>query len=74
MLRTLCLIVTLLASSSPAWTQNGHTPAEEKACRGDAHRFCKDDLGDEFQTASCLQDHRAQLSRACRAVLENHGQ
>jgi cysteine rich repeat protein len=75
MVRSLCLVIVLVAGSSPPWAQAdqfAHSPAEEKACRGDAHRFCKDDLSDEFRTASCLQDHRDQISRACRAVMENH--
>jgi hypothetical protein len=74
MVRSLCLVIVLIAGPSAAWAQGNqiqHSPAEERACRGDAHRFCKDDLSDEFRTASCLQDHRDQVSRACRMVLEN---
>jgi hypothetical protein len=73
MLRSLCLFIVLLAGSGAAWAQGmPHSPAEERACRGDAHRFCKDVLSDEFQVASCLQEHREHVSRACRAVLEHH--
>jgi hypothetical protein len=76
MVRSLCLFTALLAGSGAAWAQAGlpHTAAEEKACRGDAHRFCKDVLGDEFQVASCLQEHRAHVSHACRTVLEGQKQ
>lgn len=77
MARILCFIVVLVAGSGAAWAQDGqsigHNPAEERACRGDAHRFCKDELADEFRTASCLQEHRDHLSRACRAVIEGRG-
>jgi hypothetical protein len=74
MVRTLCLFIVLLAGSGAAWAQSGppHSAAEERACRGDAHRLCKEVLSDEFQVASCLQEHRERVSRACRAVLEQH--
>jgi Cysteine rich repeat len=75
MVRILGLLAVLVAGSGTAWAQGGlaHTPAEERACRGDAHRFCKDVLSDEFQVASCLQEHRAHVSSACRTVLQGRG-
>jgi Cysteine rich repeat len=77
MVRCLVLVAAVLAVSivaRAAETPFGtHTAAEEKACRGDAHRFCKEELADEFRTASCLQEHREKVSRACRDVLEGHG-
>ena len=75
MIRSFCLVFAVLALSTVARAQDpaGHTAAEERACRGDAHRFCKDDLTDEFRTASCLQEHRVHLSRACRTVIEGRG-
>jgi hypothetical protein len=74
MVRTLSIVVALLAGSGAAWAQSGlaHTPAEEKACRGDAHRLCKDVISDEFQVASCLQENRHRVSHGCRTVLESH--
>jgi hypothetical protein len=73
MVHTLCLVIVLIGSGA-AWAQSGppHSAAEERACRGDAHRLCKDVLNDEFQVASCLQEHRDRVSRACRAVMEGH--
>ena len=74
MLRSLCLVSTLLFLTSSGWAQDKQTPsAEERACRGDAHRFCRDAIPDEFRIASCLQEHRDRLSHACRAVLDGHG-
>jgi hypothetical protein len=86
MVRSLFLVATLALVSTNAWTQDnqhhrpGNNAAEEKAntvegraCRGDAHRFCKNEIPDEFRVASCLQDHRARISHACRAVLDGHG-
>ena len=51
------------------------SPAEQKACSGDARRHCRDVLsqGDAFVLA-CLQRHRQQLSRGCQGVLQKHGQ
>jgi hypothetical protein len=75
MIRSTCIVLALLAISTVARAQDpaGHSAAEERACRGDAHRLCKDDLADEFRTASCLQEHRDHVSRACRAVMDGHG-
>ena len=64
-------LIVIAATSGAAWAQT-HTAAEERACRGDAHRLCKEVLHDEFQVASCLQEHRDHVSRACRAVMESH--
>ena len=49
MTRILCLVI-LLAGSGAAWAQSGppHSAAEERACRGEAHRLCKEFLHDEF--------------------------
>jgi hypothetical protein len=71
MVRSLCLAIALIAGSNAAWAQT-HTAAEERACSGDAHRFCKEFLADEFRVTSCLQEHREQISRACQAVLDGH--
>jgi hypothetical protein len=74
MVRSLCLASAFMLLTTTGWAQNNQSPsAEEKACRGDAHRFCRDALPDEFRVASCLQEHRDRLSRACRAVLDGHG-
>jgi len=81
MFRSFCLVVALAAGSSGAWAQshqfrphtNYKNTEEERACRGDAHRFCREDIPDQFRVASCLQEHRERLSRACRSVLEGHG-
>jgi predicted lipoprotein len=74
MLHTFSFIAVLVVSTGTAWAQSGipHTPAEEKACRDDAHRFCKNVLFDEFQVASCLQEHRNRVSHACRTALQGH--
>ncbi len=72
MVRTLSIVVVLMAAAMGAQGALAHTPAEENACRGDAHRLCKNVLSDEFQVASCLQENRGRVSPNCRAVLESH--
>jgi len=75
MVRSVSLVIVLLLISSAASAQNRFRPAtpEDRACRGDARRFCRDAIPDQFRVASCLQEHRNRISRACRSVLENHG-
>lgn len=50
------------------------TPQEQAACRPDSNKFCREAEPDSFRVLSCLQRNRAKLSRACRRVLESHGQ
>lgn len=75
MIRIFVLVAVLTAAASAAIAQSG-TPAEQAACRPDVRRFChaiKPDAGNGSFLA-CLQEHRAKLRRACREVLESHGQ
>lgn len=74
MIRILVLLAVMVAASSTAIASG--TPQEQAACRPDVRRFChalKSDAGDGSFLA-CLQEHRKQLHRACREVLESHGQ
>jgi hypothetical protein len=78
MVRSICIAAAFFLLSTAGWAQNNqlvqnNNSVEDKACRGDAHRFCRDALSDEFRVASCLMEHRDRLSHACRAMLESHG-
>lgn len=74
MIRILVLMAALTAASSAAIAQSG-TPQEQAACRPDVRRFCHTVVGSgNGPVLACLQEHRAQLRRACRDVLESHGQ
>jgi hypothetical protein len=73
-------LVALAADRAPAQdnppppaTFNG-SPDEQTACAPDATRYCREDLSDTFRVLACLQQHRQRLRRACREVLEAHGQ
>lgn len=68
------------AAISTAWAQKSaqdqigpHSAKEEDACQGDAHRFCRGAIPDQFRVLQCLQVNRLKLSRACQGVLQNHG-
>lgn len=50
------------------------TPEEQAACRPDSTAFCRDAVPDQLRVLACLQQNRQRISRACRQVLESHGQ
>jgi hypothetical protein len=50
------------------------TPEEQKACRPDVVKMCKDYAPDKFRILACLQANQVRLSPACRAVLVHYGQ
>jgi hypothetical protein len=75
MLRSVSLVLAVFLASSAALAQNysqENTP-EDRACRGDARRLCKDDIPDQFKVGSCLQANKERLSRTCKTMLEGHG-
>lgn len=49
------------------------TDAEKAACRSDAIKFCKSDIGNPQAMFACLKQHKAELSQACLQVVEAHG-
>jgi hypothetical protein len=73
-LLALALLPLALPTGALAQDQRG-TPEEQKACNRDVQHFCRAviDQGD-LVILSCLQQNRAKISRACDAVLKNHGQ
>ena len=84
------LALALLLTSGIAWAQQGPkqakpqeptmsgpfegTPEEQAACRRDSTTLCRDAVPDTFRVLACLQQNRARISKACREVLESHGQ
>jgi hypothetical protein len=75
MVRSISVLFALIVMSGAAFAQANpeeNTP-EGRACRGDANRFCKADIPDQFKVGSCLQEHRDRLSRACKEALASHG-
>ncbi|MBX6328261.1 MAG: hypothetical protein IRY89_06765 [Pseudolabrys sp.] len=50
------------------------TPEEQAACSHDATTFCREQIPDTLRVLSCLQQNRSRLRKACRQVLEAHGE
>jgi hypothetical protein len=50
------------------------TPEEQAACRHDSTTLCRDAIPDTLRVLACLQQNRQRISKACREVLESHGQ
>jgi hypothetical protein len=84
--KAILLLAVLVAGSTPALAQlplplpfppfplPQGTPEERAACAPDVHRFCENALPDTFRVLQCLQANRSRISRACREVLQRHGQ
>ena len=70
---SLILAVVLISNAALTQTYAQENSQEDRACRGDARRLCKDDIPDQFKVGSCLQMNKERLSRACKEVLASHG-
>jgi hypothetical protein len=84
--RARIMLAFLLASATSAWAQFPPQPPappmpgseqDRAACQPDVVRFCHAELAtnqdDVFAILGCLQRNRAQISVACRQVLERNG-
>ena len=56
----------------PFLTPRG-TPEDQRNCRPDAARLCKEVMGNDDQVLRCFQARRRELSPPCLAVLEKYG-
>ena len=87
MTRSLFLLAILLASAAapvraqqqqpsfplpPFLTPRG-TPEDQRNCRADAVKFCKDYIDNDDAVLRCFQTNRAKLTPACQGVLEKYG-
>jgi hypothetical protein len=70
----LAMSVVATFAQGPAYAQYQGTGPDQAACRPDVRRYCRQIGGDQMRVLACLQDHRRQLSRRCRGVLERNGQ
>lgn len=85
MARSLVLLAILMASSvTPSLAQNTPfplppfltprgTPEDQRNCRPDAIRLCREVMDNDDATLRCFQAQRAKLSPACAGVLEKYG-
>jgi hypothetical protein len=66
-------LILSLAAGSLAQAQSGPSPQEQMACRSDAGKFCAEHIGKPPQMNACLKANKANLSEACRKVVESRG-
>ena len=69
-MRFIVLVLLLLTETSRSFAQ-GHmgTPQEQQACRRDAQRFRRKQLGDDGAVQQCLMQNRSGLSKSCQKYL-----
>ena len=74
-MRFIVLVLVLLLTETSLSFAQGHmgTPQEQQACRRDAQRFCRQQLGDDGAIQQCLQQNRTRLSNSCQKVFASHG-
>jgi len=74
-MRSLVLALVVLLTETSLGFAQGHmgTPQEQQACRRDAQRFCRKQLGDDGAVQQCLQQNRTKLSKNCQNVFASHG-
>ena len=67
-------LVILLTGTSLSFAQDHKgTPQEQQACRRDAQRFCRQQLGDDGAVQQCLQQNKTKLSKGCQKVFASRG-
>ena len=78
MLRTIVIATLFASAATGALAQASNrsvTAQEQKACAKDVSRYCRTVMNEaDLVILSCLQQHRAKISKACDAVLASHGQ
>jgi hypothetical protein len=78
--RSLLVALALVACPAAGEAQQGSpvgsrgSQEDQRACTPDARRLCREYVGDDMAVLACFKQQAAKLSRACRAVLERHGQ
>jgi len=69
MLRTvaaIAFVAVTIVGPAYALDKNSGTPEARAACTKDAFKFCTGSFPDADAVFGCLQQHRAELSAACR--------
>jgi len=66
-------MIAAIIASTPVLAQQAPTRAEQLACRSDAQKFCREQIGNPPQMNACLKSNKAKLSEACRSVVESRG-
>ena len=74
-IRAIVCAAAILSASTPLMAKMRSDKAArraeaEHACYGDAQSLCPDAIPDEAKVTACMTRKRAQLSPACRAILD----
>mgnify|MGYP001556535563 CR=1 FL=1 len=69
----IAFIVAAVAAPTPSFAQQAPSRAEQLACRSDAQKFCREQIGNPPQMNACLKSNKAKLSESCRSVVEARG-
>ena len=70
MIRALVIaMLSIMLLSTAAVGQHQGTPEQQRACRHDATRFCRQEV-DDYAIANCLRANIGRLRAACRAIME----
>src|SRR3954452_15381113 len=74
-MRSIVLVLVISVAETSLSYAQGHmgTPQEQQACRRDAQRFCRPQLGNDFAVQQCLQQNRTRLTKSCQKVFASHG-
>jgi hypothetical protein len=68
------LVLSLTVLPATAFADHGGphmgTPQQQRACRPDVLRLCRDVQGGDLAIATCLKDNFNKLSPACRRVFQ----
>jgi erythromycin esterase-like protein len=73
MIKSLVFALAIAGMSASAVTAYAATAEEQAACRSDAIKYCSAHIGKPDEMGKCLEEHKADLSEACRKVVESHG-
>jgi len=57
----------LVILASVGMSEAAGTPAQQRACRHDAFRICRDEIPDVPRITACMEKNLKKLSPACRA-------
>ena len=69
----IAIVIAAIAAATPSLAQQAPTRAEQMACRSDAQKFCREQIGNPPQMNACLKSNKAKLSESCRSVVESRG-
>ena len=65
---TYVIVTVLMTVPVAAFAQHKGSLEDQMACTPDVYRLCSQNIPDEDAITACLQQHKPQLSTACKTV------